>query len=249
MNIFDFVTQEELDDLPDDPNMAFTAFVRHAQRRLAEQTAKLSGDDRDSWEELQEARHGFMNVVVAASKRYQIEPFASLEMPRVGQFNADVHRQFKADLDHYMTQLLIDNSVRGKRETVFIDPKAKDRIRGHLHGLKTCVDNSNLPDSKKSILLKKLAEFEAELEKKRLNLLAVTMVTLDLLTLPGSIWASVEMVHKLTTNVLQVVGEAKAIEDETRRLAPIAPPVALSAPRKEAPSTAASSDLDDEIPF
>jgi hypothetical protein len=35
MNIFDFFTQEELDDLPDDdPQAAFIAFVRIAQRRL-----------------------------------------------------------------------------------------------------------------------------------------------------------------------------------------------------------------------
>jgi hypothetical protein len=42
MLVFDFVTQEELDDLPDDdPQAAFMDFVRIAQRRLGEQTAKL----------------------------------------------------------------------------------------------------------------------------------------------------------------------------------------------------------------
>jgi hypothetical protein len=46
MLIFDLITQEEIDDLPDDdPQAAFMTFVRIAQRRLGEQTAKLDPTD------------------------------------------------------------------------------------------------------------------------------------------------------------------------------------------------------------
>jgi hypothetical protein len=39
MIIFDFITQEEIDDLPDDdPQAAFVRFVRIAQRRLRDRT-------------------------------------------------------------------------------------------------------------------------------------------------------------------------------------------------------------------
>jgi hypothetical protein len=55
---------------------------------------------------------GFMNVVIAAGKKYEIEPFASLSVPRLNKFDSEIHRQFKADLDHYLTQLLLDNSSR-----------------------------------------------------------------------------------------------------------------------------------------
>ncbi|MCK6449670.1 MAG: hypothetical protein L6R19_02235 [Alphaproteobacteria bacterium] len=78
MNVFDFVTQDELDELPEDPRLAFATFVRHAQRRLAERTGQLQSQE--DWELLEDARHGFMNVVIAAAKRYEIEPFASLEV-------------------------------------------------------------------------------------------------------------------------------------------------------------------------
>jgi len=260
MNIFDFITKEELDDLPDDPRLAFSEFVRLSEHRLLERTAKFNDDSESSWRLVEEARHSFMNIVVAAAKRYQIEPFTTLDVPRIADFGYDTHRQFKADLDHYMTQLLIENSARGKRDTVFIENKPKDSIRGYLYGLRTCIEKSNLNDSKKEKLFKKLNEFETELDRKRVNILAVTKLTLEILALPGGVWESSEMVHKLTTNVLQTVGEAKVAEEESRALPSAAPSVALSPPRQEeanpkqlSPPTSSGwalpPNFDDEIPF
>lgn len=250
MNIFDFITHEEIEDLPEDPHLAFTAFVGHASRRLSQRTAELdSVNDQEMYHQLEEARHGFMNVVIAAAKRYKIEPFASMDVPTHKQFDFDAHRNFKSDLDHYMTQLLLDNVIRERGNSVALAPKAKDRIRAHLHGLKTCIDNANLNDAKKAALLKRLADFEAELDKRRLSLLAVTRMTLEVLALPGGVWATGEVVHKLTTNVLEIVAEAKAAEDENRQLAPTAPPMQLSAPRRQVTTWSATDDLDDDIPF
>jgi hypothetical protein len=258
MIIFDFISQEEIDDLPDDdPHAAFISFVRIAQRRLGERTALVDATDSDSWAELEEARHGFMNVVIAAAKKYEIEPFASLSVPRLDQFDTKIHRQFKADLDHYMTQLLLDNSSRAKRDSVFISPDLKNDIRTYIHHLKEVIERSNdLGEAKRAALLQKLSEFEAELEKKRLSLMAVTLLTITILGAPGAIWASGEIATKLLTNILRVVGEAKITDDETRRLPSAAAPMAITGPRPNDPDLVAKSknkttrgDLDDEIPF
>ena len=114
MTILNFVSQDELDDLDDDPRIAFMMLVNHAQRSLSEQTKGLTEED---WQQREELRHSFMNVVIAAAKRFEIEPFVSMEVPRFSDFEENVdYRQFKADLDHYITQLVIDNSIRAKRE-------------------------------------------------------------------------------------------------------------------------------------
>ena len=103
MNVFDFITKEEVDDLPDDdPNAAFVSFVRIAQRSLGQKTAEISGDQ-DGWREIEDARYAFQNVVIAAAKKFGIEPFASLIVPRLTEFKIEHHRQFAADLDHFMT--------------------------------------------------------------------------------------------------------------------------------------------------
>lgn len=251
MNFFDFIKQEELDDAPEDPALAFTYLVTIAQRRLSEETKSLNGEDQYSYQVLEEARHGFMNVVIALAKVYKVEPFASLEVPRHQEFGSGVHRQFKLDLDHYMTQLLVSNSIRGRQDSVLIPPKMKDKIRSYIHGLKQAIDQSELSDAKRSALHAKLAEFEKELEKSRLTLIAVTRITIAILAVPGSLWASYELVQKLANNVLQTVGEAKVADDENRQLAPAPPRAALSPPRKEDgfPQAKQGDDLDDEIPF
>ncbi len=255
MNIFDFITQEEIDDLPDDdPNVAFTTFVRTAQRRLGERTAELDTDDQHNWVLLEEARHGFMNVVIAAAKKYEIEPFASLSVPRLDKFDTNVHRQFKADLDHYLTQLLLDNSSRVKRDSVLVSPELKTTIRTYLHHLREAIDHAeDLTEARRNILLRKLAEFEAELEKKRLNLLAVTMIAITLLSAPGGLGSSADIASKLVTNILRTIGEAKLEDDAARRLPSSAAPMRITGPRRDDPelvdASAKRGDMDDEIPF
>ena len=118
MMIFDFITQDEMDDLPDDdPQEAFTRFVEIARRRLADYTATL-GEEEADWHQRSEAQHGFMNVVIAAAKRFEIQPLATLSVPRATKFNSDIYREFRSDLDHYLTQLLLNNSARAKRDSV-----------------------------------------------------------------------------------------------------------------------------------
>ena len=81
MDIFDFITPEEVDDLPDDdPPAAYVSFVRITQRRLAEHIRELDQQE-DAWREVNNARQSFMNIIIAAAKRFQIEPFASMEVP------------------------------------------------------------------------------------------------------------------------------------------------------------------------
>ncbi len=245
MAILNFVSQDELDDLDDDPRIAFMTLVNHAQRRLAEQTKTLkTGFERA------ELRHSFMNVVIAAAKRFEVEPFVSRKVPSLSDFNQHIdYPQFQADLDHYITQLAIDNSIRAKQDSVAILPNSKDRIRSYVHGLPQCIEQANMTEPKREALLKKLGQFEAELEKRRLNILAVARVAFELLAIPGGVWASAEVANKLITNIMQTVAEAKSAEQETRQLAPTVPPKALSSPRAEEADRLSINIIDDDIPF
>ncbi len=247
MNIFELITQEELDEAPEDPSLAFTQLVGHAQRRLADFTRSI-GDDNQGYA-LDEARHGFMNVTIGLAKAYGVQPFASMDMPKFKNFGYEDHNQFKADLDHYMTQLMVASSIKAKSDSVEIAPKIKDKIRSYIHALKTSIDKSDFSESKRENLHSKLRDFEAELEKKRVSFLAVTKFAFVILAVPGSLWASYEVVTKLTNNILQAVGEAKAVEDEERRLPDHRPMPVLIPPRKDEEETTKAGDLDDEIPF
>ncbi len=153
-----------------------------------------------------------------------------------------------------MTQLVIDNSLRSKKTSVALLPETRDRIRSYVHGLRECVEKSNLQQQKKTALLNKLDQFEKELEKRRLSMMEVTLLSFAFLSAPGGIWGSVEIMQKLLVSINQVVAEAKADEDKTQHIEHQSPK-ALSPPRTPAKSSKPPSwepkggDLDDEIPF
>ncbi len=138
---------------------------------------------------------------------------------------------------------------------MLVSQPAKERIRNYLHELKQCVDKANLSDSQKATLLKKLADFEAALDARRLSLLAVTRVSLEVLMIPGALWSSQQIMSKLIGNVLQTVAEEKASDDLSRQLPPISPPQKLMPPREAITATrrpqpaAFDTDLDDDVPF
>lgn len=251
MNFFDFITQDELDELPDDPEAAFMHFASLAQGRLAERQRGLDLNDSSDWEILNEARHGFMNVMVAAGRRFGIEPFSSMEMPRLADFDDKLHKQFKADLDFYVTQIAISNSMKGKRDSVSLPVSVKDKLRSYVLALKSEVERADISESRRSALLDKLAKFEQELEKQRLTLLGLTRVIVAVAAVPGALWASADITFTLVNRVIQAVGEAKATEDSERQYITGESMKALAPPRVESKpiSERRSVSLDDEIPF
>ena len=69
-----------------------------------------------------------MNVVVAAAKRLEVEPFVSMNVPQYTNFATSDYRQFKSDVDHYVTQIMLDNSMRSRRNYgLEILPTSKDK--------------------------------------------------------------------------------------------------------------------------
>ncbi|KQY92207.1 hypothetical protein ASD21_12310 [Caulobacter sp. Root1455] len=250
MNIFDFLTQDEIDGAPEDPAFAFTYLTSIAQRRLSDELKSYS-DDESGYRHREDAHFDFQNVIIALAKSFKIEPFASMVVPQHAQFDYQQQRSFKTELDHFMTQLVVGNSIRGKKDSVGFPPKVKDRLRSHINALKKCIDDANLTDARKAGLHKKLLEFETSLDGNRVNLFAVTRIVFEIMSVTANGVALFESptVNKLVTNILSTVAEAKAAEDEQRQLPPHAPPVMLSAPRPTPRREEFSADLDDEIPF
>jgi hypothetical protein len=249
MSILNFVTQDQLDNLDEDPRTAFMELVNHAQRSLDEQVKKLDPDEQREWHQIEDLRYSFMNVVIAAAKRYEIDPFVSMDVPQYSNYGNSEWRQFTADIDHYLTQLMLDNSIKSKKNSVAMLATSKDRIRGHLHALRNCIEKSHMPDEKRRILLDKLDVFEKELEKRRVSLMAVTLLAFEVISIPGSLWATGEVAKKLIATVMQVVADDKSKEDEIRQLPATQTPKALLPPRAEKKPTRKAPNLDDEIPF
>ncbi|MBJ7416669.1 MAG: hypothetical protein JHC88_14670 [Niveispirillum sp.] len=254
MNIFDFVTQDEIESAPtDDPALAFTQLVMHAQRRLRERIKLIAPQDQAEFEEVEDARHGFMNFVLGLSKTLNIKPFSEMDMPRLDKFDTTIHRQFQADLDHYMTQLIIGNSMKDKANSVRLSSTAKENILKYVNAIRDSLNMENIDQNHRETLLRKLDEFEIEINKGRVSILASSLVILALLGAPGSLSSTYDIVSKLSTNILRIIAQEKASDDDTKRLHIQTTPAALSPPRKTEETTTngygLTANLDDEIPF
>lgn len=260
MGLYDFITQDELDDLPhEDGPRAFAMFVTTAQSKLAALTRGFDPSDENRWQEVQDTRHSFLNVVVGAAKRYEIDALSTWQIPHIDNFGNSDYRQFQADVDHYVTQLAIGHSLRNRRDSVPIPQESKDKIRDYLRALRECIEKADMSDAKRANLLDKLTAFEAELEKRRLTLLALTRLMVSIAVVPGGVWASYDIASKLLNNVMQIVGEAKAADDENRQMPALpgeeAPkPLLLRAEERKRPVRPSApafepGGMDDDIPF
>lgn len=242
MSIFTFITQEQIDELPDNPQRAFLEFVRICQGRLSELTP-TEIPDQETYDAFRGIQHSYMRVVLAAAQQYKVEPFNSMPVPRFRDFDINDFQEFKGDVEFFLAGAVLSQSSRAKKDSVLITPHLKDTLKTYTSNLRRVLEESiDIDEAKRSALLQRLDEFENELERKRLNLLTVAMVAITFLGAPGSLGSSAEIANKLFANILHEVHEARNQDDTLRALASTEP-LKLSAPTTNTNSSTKSDRL------
>lgn len=258
MSVMNILTVEFLAELPDDSRAAFGMVLRRAEAYVAEALQAVDEGESSSWRTYETAQHTAMNTIIAVAKRYEIQPFANMVVPPRKGFESEHFTEFKVDLDHYAAQLVLDNSIRSKRDAVAIEPKIKDRLRQHVYGIKALIDQADMAEPRRALLHKRIAEFEAALEKPRVNVVMLAGAMVAILASAANVaeLADSQTMHKLVATIMATIGQAKAIDEEKRELPLVQPPQPLLPPRsadyvagaKERRETS-TPNLDDEIPF
>lgn len=254
MSIWAFLTQSEIDDAPDGEE-GFAQLARISQERLDQRLSRLNRDDNSGWNRVAESEMLFSRTVLNLGKSYGIEPFVSMQIPREG-YNTNEYTEFRHELDDAVAHLVLTNAIKLRRDTMIVPSGIKEAIRTHLHHIREHLEKADVSDDKRATLKRKLDEFDAALEKNRFNYLAAGHVAMEILSLTANVLSVTESatVHKLLTNMMQTVAEAKAEDDQKRNLPPSNPPPVMLPPKREEPRVANGPrehvpvDLDDEIP-
>ncbi len=252
MSIYDFVTREEIDEAPDGPE-GFLYLVERGQRRLNERTSQRSDDD---WNFVRDDRNSFQNFVVAIAKAYDIQELKDHVLAPTDRYDDNQTAEFSANLNHYVTQMVIHKARSRRREAISISEDLKGRIRTHIHHLKSEIDKLEISDGHKIALHKKIREFEEILEKQHVNMLALARILFEIMSVTANGVALYESktIKGLVTNLVTTIAEAKSIDDQHRPLPfsndppPLLPPRRQERPKPK-PHESFSADLDDEIPF
>jgi hypothetical protein len=245
----EFITEDEISVLPDDPRRAFVEFTKIVESRLQEQLSiSRNNDDNDLADEV---RYSYQSIILAAARKFAIEPFAQTDLPRIDEFRYDRFKQFRADLQHYLMQIRLGLAEQDRGESIPLPEKSTESIRTRLHGLRDAIDRDlDLTEATKARLHRRLNEFEDELKRKRIRLWAVARIVFEILAVPGAINESRAALQDFASFVMREIGEARVADNENRQI-PYQEPLALMPPRQGEATSQGSTrkDLEDEIPF
>lgn len=242
----ELITDEDLANLPEDPQLAFVELERVARVRVQQwetEIAEVQYGDADPY------RLEYINKVLAAARVYEIDALKDWQVPNVRDSNIyDQYRQFTHDVDHFTMQIRIRNVPVNRRASVGLDGNTKIKIHHHIGKIREAIEAAALPDEKRDALYRKLDRFALEVDKVRTDLQAATAVYIAVCAGIGEGFKKLEPVRRMIDSVATLLGKAKEAEENLPALPSGAERKRLEAPRKRLPPPRAG-DLDDEIPF
>ena len=241
------ITDEELAELPEDPELAFVEFEKIVRARLYEGEEKATREEYNN----ESIRLEYISKVVAAARIYGISALEGSKVPTVQSNISSAYVQFISDVDHITTQIRILHAPRNRQNSVGLNANAKTKIYHYVEQIRTAIEKAELPEQKRDILYKKLNGFVLEVDKNRTNLQAGMAIYIAVCDGIGQGFEKLEPARKMIDLIAALLGRAKDIEDSLRpSLPPSAERKQLEAPRmKLAPPEQQGGDLDDDISF
>jgi hypothetical protein len=249
------ITDEELAQLPDDPELAFVEFERIMRSRVSEALWEAS---QEQCGDTVSPRFEYINKVLAAAKEYGIEALSDWNLPSSDIADNRIDRlylNFTADVDHFIMKVRIRNAPRIRRNSVGLDGNTKTKIHHLIAQIRNAIEAAELPVDKRESLYEKLNAFVSEVDKARTGLEAGMAVYIAICDGIGQGFKKLEPARRWIDSIATLLGRAKDAEDKLRPGLP--PPTErkrLEQPQLKLPSPEQTSrrpvkDLDDEIPF
>jgi galactokinase len=257
LEYFDFIKPGELENLPEDSQLAFARVVELAAPRLAVRLEEIGERDEEAWEQRRDAQYGFQGVIMGAARKFGIEPFAGADMPLMVNYKNEDYRQFRHDLSGYITQIMLNAADVDRSNSVPLLEERRQSLRTYVHHLREAIDQSDLPDRKKKRLHKRLDDLEQELTRGRIRYTVVVGIIMAVLATTSDLGGSYDTISKVASFIMREIGLAKEADDEQRKIS-YDPPAALMPPRspeaqrrgkESVPGGFQRDEMDDEIPF
>lgn len=239
------ITDDELSNLPADPELAFVAIEKILRQRVSEYEAQARNND----ESADQAYHEYMTRTSASAKIFKIEALSGLTIPPVSARSIyDDYRQFTSEVDFVTMQIRISAATVNREGSVELDQKMKRTIHHYIQQIRDLIEAAELEPEKKEALLNKLNKFASEVDKPRTNLQAAAAIFISVCSGIGDGFEKLKPVRDMLDSVARVLGKAKDLEDHYSPRLPspedrkrIPPP-----PRSPEPQNAT---LDHDIPF
>jgi hypothetical protein len=133
------ISDDELSQLPVDPEPAFVQFEKILTARVQQEEnyAGLEQYDADPY------RLEYMSKVFAAVKVHGIDSLADLCVPNPGRHITEQYRQFLQDVDHVTTQIRIRSAQSNRQGSVGLDDTTRAKIDHFIRQIREAIANPN----------------------------------------------------------------------------------------------------------
>lgn len=246
MSMYDLIPDELYENLPDEPHDKFVLLANAARSNLARLI-----DDTDSSDFVEELRSQFISTVSSIADALGIAG-----LPALADDLADYrqYQTFQVYLSGVIAKVRLQGQLVSRPYSVNLGRINRARIHQEIEQLRFSIDHSDLPDKKKTALLAKLTELEAELTKQRLSfakLMAISAAIMSVVGGSATALANGPEAAQTVMRILAYIGEDKEREDaeRLRLLPPPAPALPDLAKAEPAKVGWGGDDLDDDIPF
>jgi hypothetical protein len=242
-----YITDAEIDALPDDPMDKFIEIERIVRERYEATVRDLREDE----SALPLARR-YMAIVLPAAQEYEIESISGWSQPSIQNQSWDTYNGFIAEVDFYLTKLRLRRAARSREHSIALDAATKVKLR-HLTGqLRGTIDKLDVSVAKKDRLYKRLADFEWELDRTRTRLQVFGSLLIEAADDFGEAAVKLEPVVRGIERITAALSGARRTEEATQGL-----PAPKEKKRIEGPKAPVRKGnggnfdrvLDDEIPF
>jgi hypothetical protein len=242
------ISDDELLDLPEDPELAFVQCERKLREGLFRRLEETESYNANSSYKLE-----YINHVVAVAKALELSIFDEYSIPSLGSDLHPFYEQFRHDVDHVTVQIRMRHARRVKNYSVALDPATKSKVRHHLQQIKEIVDRLEVSERKKEALYSKINALADEVDKDRTRFDTAMALITEVASVGGEAADRLEPVRKWIDSIARLLGRAKEAEDAAApRLPAPKERKRIEPPRRVIPAKQNSKridDLDDEIPF
>lgn len=208
---FEFITDQELADLPEDDEQAFVLFERTIRDRYLRISGKDSTDD---------AERAYVKHILSFVKQTGIELHINLAPPNDIEGFYVWFDAFFRDIDDCVLDLRVAHARKNKTNfttSIYLSYDCREEIDKLLARVRKVVNQADFPEAKKDAIYQRIAALQAEVDKSRTRLDAFLSRWLDVTNAVGEGAENLEPLAKLLERIMKVLGRAKA-QQETGQL-------------------------------
>lgn len=248
-----YLHEEDYENISEDDHEAFVSLASVSRQRLYDTETDSNGNL--TWEAVMD----YMNEVTALAHQLGIDGIKY--DADYDQYHAEYARFVRA-VEYQIAQIRIQKARRNRKSSVSISGAGRERIQHFLERLKEEVRNADIPEKRKQALLDRIADFEAELAKKRFNLAAAMAVVALVAAAAADFSGMLKDAPSFVDAISAVLGHEKQKDDEARERLRLQHEPLKAIPdmrQEEEPKLSQvtrvsfgggfSNDLDDDVPF